>query len=425
MSIIKTHKVRLVTNNAEATLLARHQGYARFAFNHALADFREGLDAGEWRGEKTLRPRFNAVKRTLAPWSASLSQNASKYAIVELGQAIEAFGTYRKAVRAGKKANPVGFPRFRKRSSASGFRADNGPGTVRLEGKSIRLPKVGTLRTRESLRFDGDVVEVTVKREAGRWFACVAVRMTETPPLPRPDEVPDEAIGVDVGIKTLAVCSDGTVYENPKALGKSLSRLRRLDKSIARSRNAHGRNQHSNRRERKYRLRETVHARVRNIRNDAHHKAASAITAKPVGKVVVETLNVSGMMKNRRLSRALADASLAGFIAKLEYRCGWLGLAFEKVDRWFPSTRTCSECGAVRPNMDLSERTFACHSCGVMIDRDLNAALNLRNAESYPASGRGAEISPAISGCQATAVKCQETAVRDNQRLSLIGIGSQ
>ena len=147
MSIIKTHKVCLATNNAEATLLSRHQGYARFAFNHALADFREGQAAGEWRGEKTLRPRFNAVKRTLAPWSASLSQNAGKYAIVELGQAIDAFGSYRKAVRAGKKVKQVGFPRFRKRTSASGFRADNGPGTVRLEGKSIRLPKIGTLRS--------------------------------------------------------------------------------------------------------------------------------------------------------------------------------------------------------------------------------------------------------------------------------------
>ena len=140
---------------------------------------------------------------------------------------------------------------------------------------------------------------------------------------------------------------------------------------------------------------------------------------------MVETLNVSGMMKNRRLSRALAVASLAGFIAKLEYRCAWLGLAFEKVDRWFPSTRICSECGAVRPNMDLSERTFVCNSWGVMIGRDLNATLNLRNAESYPASGRGAEINPGISGCQAAAVKRQETAVRANQRLSLIGIGSQ
>ncbi len=199
-------------------------------------------------------------------------------------------------------------------------------------------------------------------------------------------------VGVDVGIRILAVCSDGTEYPNPKALRKAQSRLRRLDRSIARSRNTHGRNRHSNRRQRRYAQKEAAHVRVRNIRNDAHHKAASAITAKPVGNVVVETLNVAGMMKNRRLARALADASLAGFIAKLEYRCGWLGIGFEKVDRWFPSTKTCSACGVVRPNMDLSERTFICHECGMMLDRDLNAALNLRNAESYPASGRGAEI---------------------------------
>ena len=105
MSIVKTHKVRLITNNAEATLLARHLGYARFAYNHALADFKAGLDDGEWRGDKTLRPRFNAVKRSVAPWFVELSQNAAKYAIIEVGQAIDAFGAYRKAVKAGRKAN--------------------------------------------------------------------------------------------------------------------------------------------------------------------------------------------------------------------------------------------------------------------------------------------------------------------------------
>ena len=161
-----------------------------------------------------------------------------------------------------------------------------------------------------------------------------------------------------------------------------------------------------------------------NIRNDAHHKAASAITAKPVGKVVVENLNVSGMLRNRRLARALADASLAGFIDKLEYRCWWNGITFEKVDRWFPSTKTCSECGAVRPDMALSERTFICHSCGVMLDRDLNAARNLENAESFPASGRGAEIRLGGVDRPAAAEKRQKTATGDNHRLSSIGIGS-
>ena len=252
MSIVKTHKVRLVTNNAESTALARHLGYARFSYNHALADFKAGLDVGEWRGDRTLRPRFNAQKRTLAPWSVDLSQNASKYAIIELGQAIASFGAYRKAVAAGKKVRHVGFPRFRKRTSSSGFRADNGPGTVRMDGKTIRLPKIGPLRTREPLRFTGDVREVTVKREAGRWFACVTVNTSESAPTQRNGD----AVGVDVGIKSLAVCSDGAVYENPKALRKAQGRLRRLDRAIARSRNTHGRNRHSNRRERKYRLRE-------------------------------------------------------------------------------------------------------------------------------------------------------------------------
>ena len=420
MSIVKTHKVRLVTNNAESTALARHLGYARFSYNHALADFKAGLDVGEWRGDRILRPRFNAEKRTLAPWSVDLSQNASKYAIIELGQAIASFGAYRKAVAAGKKVRHVGFPRFRKRTSSSGFRADNGPGTVRMDGKTIRLPKIGPLRTREPLRFTGDVREVTVKREAGRWFACVTVNTSESAPTQRNGD----AVGVDVGIKSLAVCSDGAVYENPKALRKAQGRLRRLDRAIARSRNTHGKNRHSNRRERKYRLREAAHARIVNIRNDAHHKAASAITAKPAGKVVVENLNVSGMLRNCRLARALADASLAGFIDKLEYRRWWNGITFEKVDRWFPSTKTCSECGAVRPTMALSERTFICHSCGVLLDRYLNAARNLENAESFPASGRGAEIRLGGVDRPASAEKRQKTATGDNHRLSSIGIGS-
>ena len=282
-----------------------------------------------------------------------------------------------------------------------------------MDGKTIRLPKIGVIRTAEALRFDGGVAEVTVKREAGRWFACVTVRMPDPSRVARSGD----AVGVDVGIKTLAVCSDGTEYRNPKALRKALGRLRRLDKSIARSRKIHGKARHSNRRERKYQQREAVHTRVRNIRNDAHHKAASAITAKPVGKVVVETLNVSGMMKNHRLARSLADASLAGFIAKLEYRCRWDGIAFEKVDRWFLSTKTCSECGAVRPNMDLSERTFICHSCGVMLGRDLNAARNLENAESYPASGRGAKIRPDGYVCPAVLRSVKRPPIGNNPRI--------
>ena len=355
--LIKTHKIALVTNNREASLLAQHAGFARFAYNSALADFKAGLDQGEWRRDRTLQRRFNAVK----------------YAIVDLGQAIDAFGAYRRAVKAGKKVRRVGFPRFHRRSSHCSFRADNGPRTVRMAGKAIRLPKIGTLRTRETLRFTGVIAEATVTREAGRWYACVTVRTGEQPGVRRCAGV----LGVDVGIKALATCSDGTFYENPRALRLYASRLRRVDKAIARSKNLIGESTRSNRRERGYLQRQRIYARIKAIRNDTHHKATSAIVAKPVGRVVVETLNVSGMLRNRRLAKALSDAGLAGFLRKWEYKCRWQGVQLEKADRWLPSTRTCSECGAVRPNMDLSERTFVCHACGVMVERDLNAAVNL------------------------------------------------
>ena len=317
--LIKTHKIALVTSNREAGLLARHAGFVRFAYNSALADFKAGLDQGEWCRDRTLQRRFNAVKKELAPWSVDLCQNAGKYAIVDLGQAIDAFGAYRRAVKAGKKVRRVGFPRFHRRSSRCSFRADNGPNTVRMAGKAIRLPKIGTLRTRETLRFAGVIAEATVTREAGRWYACVTVRTGEQPV----GRSCSGVLGVDVGIKTLATCSDGTLYENPRALRLYAYRLRRVDKAIARSKNLIGENTRSNRRKHRYRQRQRLHARIKAIRNDTHHKATSAIVAKPVGRVVIETLNVSGMLRNRRLAKALSDVGLAGFLRKLEYKCRW------------------------------------------------------------------------------------------------------
>ena len=186
----------------------------------------------------------------------------------------------------------------------------------------------------EELRFRGSIREVTINRTAGTWFACFCVEDGQTPP-----SVKDgPTIGVDVGVGTMAVCSDGTKVENPKALARGLKRLRRLDKAIARSRNVHGRSSHSNRRERLYARRRRLHARVVNVRNDNHHKATTAI-AKSCGRVVVETLNVSGMMRNRRLARAIADAGMSGFLTKLEYKCVWYGAEYLKADRWYPSSK--------------------------------------------------------------------------------------
>ena len=190
-------------------------------------------------------------------------------------------------------------------------RADNGPDTVRVDGKAVILPKIGRV-VMEELRFHGSIREVTINRTAGTWFACFCTEDgQQVPPLK-----PGPTIGVDVGVGTMAVCSDGTTVENPKALATGLKRLRRLDKAIARSRNVHGKSTHSNRRGRLYARRRNLHARVVNVRNDNRHKATTAI-AKSCGRVAVETLNVSGMMLNRRLARAIADAGMSGFLSKL------------------------------------------------------------------------------------------------------------
>ena len=386
----------------QESLFLQHAGYARFAYNWAVGEFKAGLEVGEWLSDRSLRPRWNAVKRIIAPWGRELSQNAAKYAVIDLGQAVVNWHEYRRKVKAGKPAGRrVGFPRFKRRKHEQGFRADNGPDTVRVDGKVVVLPKIGRVAMTEELRWCGSICEVTVSRTAGEWFASFIVEDGE----PVPPVKVGPTIGVDVGIGTMAECSDGRKVQNPKALKGALKRLRRVDKAIARSRNVHGKGNHSNRRERLYAKRRKVHARVVRVRNDNHHKATAAI-AKCAGRVVVETLNVAGMMRNRKLALRVADAGMSGFLRKLEYKCSWYGTQFEKADQWFPSSKLCAQCGWHKGDLTLSERKWVCGGCGSVNERDANAALNLKNwpGLSFPVSGRGGRVSPAMPAvaCEAS-----------------------
>ena len=403
----------------QEALFGQHAGYARFAYNWAVGEFKAGLEVGEWLSERALRPRWNKVKGMIAAWSAPLSQNAAKYAIIDMGQAADAWGAWRKAVKAGKSpGRRVGFPRFKLRKHEQGFRADNGPDTVRVVGKTVLLPKaLGRVAMVEELRWAGSIREVTINRTAGVWFASFCVEDGQMVP-----PVKDGAtIGVDVGVGTMAVCSNDVQVENPKALKDSLRKLRQVDKAIARSRNVHGRSKQSNRRERLYTKRRKIHARIVNVRNDNHHKATTAI-AKSAGRVVVETLNVAGMMRNRRLARAIADAGMAGFLVNLEYKCAWYGADFEKADRWFPSSKLCAHCGWHNAQMTLSDRQWYCGGCGALVERDFNAALNLEQwpGSSFPVSGRGDCVSPAMpavvgEASTSTALICESPIVRLGQ----------
>ena len=171
-------------------------------------------------------------------------------------------------------------------------------------------------------------------------------------------------VGVDVGVGTTATCSEGTRVENPRALAPALKLLRHLDKAIARSRNVHGRHDHSNRRERLYARRDRLHARVVNVRNENHHKATTAI-AKSAGRAVLKTLNLVGMRLTRRLARAVADAGMSGFLDKLDYKCLWHGAEYVKAGRWFASSKLCAHCSWKKDHLTLSDGEWRCGGCGV------------------------------------------------------------
>ncbi len=371
----KAHRIALKPTPEQEVWFGQQAGYARFAYNWALGEFKAGLDVGDWLTERTLRPRWNKIKSMIAPWGAELSQNVAKYAIIDLGQATAGWGEYRRKVKSGQRTDRrVGFPRFKRRTHEQGFRADNGPDTVRADGKVVILPKIGQVAMVEALRFPGSIQEVTINRTAGTWFACFCIEDGQEPPPVKAGPT----IGVDVGVGTMATCSDGLTVENPRALYSGLKRLRRLDNAIARSRNVHGKTQQSDRRESLYVNRRRLHARIVNVRNDNHHKATTAI-AKSAGRVVVESLNVAGMVRNRRLARAIADAGMSGFLTKLEYKCRWYGAEYAKADRWFASSKLCARCGWRNDDLTLADRGWWCGGCGVLNDRDANAAKNLAN----------------------------------------------
>jgi putative transposase len=241
-------------------------------------------------------------------------------------------------------------------------------GTIRFEGRKIQLPRIGKVRIKEKREryHSGRILSITVRRRADRWFVSVTVEEEIPDPTPRDRQV----VGVDLGVKTMATLSDGTVFANPRAFGRKLKKIRQFSKSLSRKKKGS-----KNSEKAKLRL-ARMYLRIFNIRQDNLHKLTTYL-AKSHSKIVIEDLCVSGMMKNRRLARAIGDVGFYEFRRQLEYKCQWYGSQLVVVPRTFPSSKLCSHCGHIKKELLLSEREYVCEQCGLQIDRDLNAALNL------------------------------------------------
>jgi len=373
--------------------MASHAGAARFAYNAGLAHVKEALENSEpadW-SHYALRRWWNANKDTLAVnqgtgevWWSQNSKEAYGMALRSLSQGLSNWSQSRKGQRKGKR---VGFPRFKSKNHAMRFEYSTGfTAPTASDPYGLKLPRIGRVHCTENVykRVDrARLVRITVSRRAGHWYASLTVERE-----PTVTTVPKGgAVGVDLCVKNLATLSDGTVVPNPRALNVRSKALRKAQQTL--SRKVTG----SARREKAKGRVARLHARVADVRADAINKATTMI-AENYSVVCIEDLNVAGMVKNHNLARSVSDAALGEFRRQLEYKTVRTGAVLCVVGRWFPSSKTCSNCGTVKAKLSLSERTFNCDACGLSMDRDLNAAINIQVAGSAPETlnARGEDV---------------------------------
>lgn len=367
MKVTRGYKTELNLNNEQRTACLKHAGCARFAYNWGLARAIAAYRATSNRPSAIeLHRDLNALKQTDFPWMYEVSKCAMQEALRDLDTAYKHFFRRLKRKKEGKLKGKVGFPVFKKKSKGIGsFRLT---GSIHVFADAIQLPRLGRLRLHEQdyLPMNAKVLSATVSEEAGHWF--VSVQVEEEQDLP--ERTAPTAIGVDLGIKTLATLSDGTTFENPRALKHAQKRLRRLERQKSR------RKKGSQNRKKTCRKLAKQHARVAHIRRDATHTLTTYLV-KHHALIAIEDLHVAGMLKNHKLAQAVSDSNFGEIRRQLTYKAEIYGTCLVVINRFYPSSKTCSACGYVKDELSLQERTFVCEACGMVLDRDVNAAMNL------------------------------------------------
>jgi putative transposase len=326
--MLVAHKIRLDPNNVQATYLARAAGTARFAYNWALTEWTRQYEACKddaslsKPSEAALRRQLNALKREQFPWMLEVTKNAPQMAIIQLGTAFKNFF-----------AGRARYPTYRRKGRDDRFTLSNDRFAV--DYARIRIPKLGWVRMCEALRFTGAIVSTSVSKTAGRWFASITV---DTPDdLIQPQANNQGAVGIDLGVTVLATLSDGDKKPGPKAHRRLLKRLKRL--SRGHSRKVKG---SANRRKAKDKL-ARLYARIANIRQDSLHQFTTSVTRR-FDNIGIEDLNVKGMTQNRCLARVVSDMGFGELRRQLEYKAALRGGRVVVADRWYPSSKMCSNC---------------------------------------------------------------------------------
>jgi putative transposase len=351
---MKSVKIRLELNNKQVTLASKHAGAARYAYNWGKSVCDLAIKNKEKRPTAfDLINKFVAEEKSTKAWLYEVSAHAPTHALENLDNA------YKRMF----KVKGSGYPKFKKKGLHDSFYLY---GDIKTSGNKIKVPKFGWLKCRETLP-DCEVKSVTTSKTAGQWFISFRV-----PFEPYITEKTKGAVGVDLGVKTLATLSDGTIFEAVKPYNKNKRRLKLLQRRLSKKQNG-------SKNYKKACIKVSkLHYKIACIRKDSTHKLTTYL-AKNHSEVCIENLGVCGMSKNHKLASAILDGGFYEFRRQLEYKCQWYGSKLTVVDRFYPSSKTCSHCGVVKKDLKLSDRVYTCGVCGFVIDRDLNAAINLRN----------------------------------------------
>lgn len=387
--MIRAYLFALDPTDGQAEAMWSHCGGARVAYNWCLARVRANWDqrrAEESYGipehERTpwidtsaysLRKAWNAAKHEVAPWWAENSKEAYATGCANLAAAL-----------GNRRAGRARMPRFKsKRRARLACRFTTGSFGLARDRRHVQLPRIGVVRTCESTRKLARKVETgqarirsaTLSHQRGRWHVSFSVELPEVEPGPR---ISGRVVGVDLGISHLATLSTGKQVPNGRRLDTELRRLRRAQRTMARRRGPDRRTgQEPSQRWRKAKARvDRLHTRVANLRREDTHQLTSRLV-RDYDVIVIEDLHVAGMLRNRRLARHIAGAAWGEIRRQLTYKTDRAGVRLVVADRWFASSKTCSGCGAAKAKLALSERTYRCLVCGIVRDRDENAARNL------------------------------------------------
>ncbi len=359
--MLLAHKIELRPTAEQREYLDRACGSRRHAFNHLLAYFKQ--DGIKW-SKKAALEKYNNLRQEFT-WYSEVSQRVTRNAIDDLDSAFKHF--FRR-VKVKKKGEKVGFPKFKKRGIRDSFSLREKP-KFDVIGKTIRIERLKTrIKMREELRFIGTPCQVTISKKADRYFASILVETIDYNPH---TEKEHESVGVDFGIKDLAVCSNGQTFSANQKLKNNLKKLARKQRRL--SRKVKGSNRYA-----KAKLAVSkLHYRIANQRKAALHQVSDYLT-KHFSIITIEDLAVGNMLKNRKLSRAIADCGFYELRRQIEYKAKLRDCYLVIADRFFASSKTCACCGKKNQDLKLADRSWQCE-CGQVHNRDQLAAFNLDN----------------------------------------------